>query len=192
MPRKPRDYKAEYRHRIERGRLKGLSASQARGHRLANERALSKRPPRPLDERALQVALHELRKQGSIAKAARSIHISKERLRRVALENGLIERGRRSWAIAENVPREFRIFSDNRAISVILGNFSEASRAGRYMSAVGQFLNSNRLALLTPFQGQGVTDLNGKFHPFETDPNRLFRLNLVGDRAFENVYRIVI
>lgn len=192
MPRKPRDYKAEYRHRIERGRLNGLSISQARGHRLVHERALSKRPPRPLDEHALQVALHELRKQGSISKAARSIHISKERLRRVALENGLIERGRRSWAIAANVPREFRIFSDNRAVTVILGNFSEASMAGRYMSAVGQFLNSNRLALLKPFQGQGATDLNGKFHPFETDPNRLFRLNLAGDRAFENVYRIVI
>lgn len=172
--------------------MKGLSATQARGHRLANERALSKRPPQPLGEHALQVALHELRKQGSISKAARSIHISKERLRRVALENGLIERGRRGWAIAENIPREFRIFSNNRAISVILGNFTEASRAGRYMSAVGQFLNSNRLALLTPFQGQGVTDLDGKFHLFETDPNRLFRLNVAGDRAFENVYRIVI
>jgi hypothetical protein len=193
MPRNPRDYQAEYRHRIERGRLKGLSASQARGHRLANERALSKRPPRPLDEHALQVALRELRKQGSIAKAARSVHISKERLRRVALENGLIERPGGRWKIADALPRAFLIFERGKgALAKVTLNAAEASKAGTYMAEVGKFLNNPRLSLLLPFEGQGATDLSGRFHPFETDPNRLFRLTNSGDRALENIYRIVI
>lgn len=192
MARKPRDYRAEYSRRKERGRLRGLSTSQARGHRLANERAVSKRPSKPLSEERLQVALQELRKQGSLTKVAKSLRISRERLSRVAQENGLIERQGRRWRIADAVQREFTIFSESRSVLVVLGNRDEASKAGAFMSAVKTFLQTNRASEIAPFEGQGVTDQNGKFYPFETDPNRLYRLAAARDRSFENIYRIII
>lgn len=191
MTRKPRNYKEEYRRRIERGRKKGLSTSQARGHRLANEQSLNRRRSKPLSEEKLQIALLEIRKQGSLAKAAKSVGISRERLVRIAQEQGAIERTGRRWRVKHELIRTFSLYSENKLVTV-LGSFSEASKAGTFMSAVSRFLRTNRVSEIIPFEGQGVTDRDGKFHPFETDPNRLYRLAAARDRSFENIYRIII
>ena len=50
---KKRDYRAEYRRRIERGIAKGLSLSQARGHPKTNEKPVGKR--RPIEDELLQI-----------------------------------------------------------------------------------------------------------------------------------------
>jgi hypothetical protein len=191
MAKRIRDYKAEYRRRMARGRLKGLSTAQARGHRLATERAVSERPSKPLSDEKLQFALQELRKQGSLTKAARSLRISRERLSRIAQEQGAIERTGSRWRVKHELTRKFPIYSENKLVT-ILGGFHEASKAGTFMSAVGRFLQTNRLSEITPFEGQGVTDRNGQFFPFETDPNHLYRLAAARDRSFENIYRIII
>lgn len=191
MAQKPRDYKVEYGRRIERGRQNGWSISQARGHRLAHEKAVSSGQSKPLSDEKLQIALQELRKQGSLTKAAKSVRISRERLSRVAQEQGAIERHGTRWRVKHELTRKFPIYSENKQVT-ILGSFHEASKAGTFMSAVRRFLQTNRRSEITPFEGQGVTDRNGQFFPFETDPNRLYRLAAARDRSFENIYRIII
>lgn len=47
MARRPRDYKAEYARRIERGLARGLSRSQARGHGAERKGAVGASPPLP-------------------------------------------------------------------------------------------------------------------------------------------------
>jgi hypothetical protein len=63
---------------------------------------------------------------------------------------------------------------------------------GRFMSAVGHFLETNNRSVLTPFAGQSVADIDGRKHPFETRPNVLYRLSSAGEHTFEQIYRIVI
>ena len=64
-----------------------------------------------------------------------------------------------------------------------------ASHLGAYMSAVGKFLASQRLPLLDAFMGDGVTDVKGRFHPFETDPEELYRLDTKGRAVFHQIYQ---
>ena len=79
-----------------------------------------------------------------------------------------------------------RLFKSSLATS------TSASKIGRFMSAVSQFLRTNNPAGLREFEGVSVTDVSGKTHPFETRPNRLYRLASAHDQSFEHIYRIVV
>jgi hypothetical protein len=59
------------------------------------------------------------------------------------------------------------------------------------MQAVKSFLSTNFTGFLKPFEGRGVSDIFGKYHPFETHPNVLYRLDATATETFEDVYRIV-
>lgn len=188
---KQRDYAAEYARRIARWIKKGFSKSQARGHPGPGESGLRKRQA-SLDDGKLQRALRILRQEKSLSAAAKSARIAPERLRRVAASKGAIIPQKRRWIINPDLPRRMPLYSRSRQIVVTVGDFPSASLIGRYMSAVGNFRKSNDISLLQPFVGQSVTDISGKKHPFETNPNTLYRLASAGGETFEQVYRIVI
>ena len=40
------------------------------------------------------------------------------------------------------------------------------------------------------FKGDGVTDVKGRFHPFETDPNELHRLRQMDLPPFHEIYQV--
>jgi hypothetical protein len=84
------------------------------------------------------------------------------------------------------------LYSRGRQLDITVGDLEAASLIGRYMSAVSRFLATNDRAILQPFAGQAVIDHNGKSHPFETNPNALYRLAAAGGETFEQVYRIVV
>jgi hypothetical protein len=74
---------------------------------------------------------------------------------------------------------------------VRLPGYEEADAVGRFMAAVGEFVESNDPLVLEPFVGQGVTDANGKWVSFETRPNVLYRLDETEGDSFEDAYRIL-
>jgi hypothetical protein len=187
-PKRQRDYKAEYRRRVERGQSKGLSRSQSRGHPKAKEKNVRK--PRPISDASLQISLQALRSGKTLAEAAKEIRVSPERLRNQAQAKGIIKRRGRKWVIKNNIRREILIFSQGEAIKIVVGTLHQASKAGRYMAAAGNFLRSNNAAYLQPFIKESVTDAKGKKHPFETNPNALYRI-AAGTDTFEQIYRIV-
>jgi hypothetical protein len=179
--------------RIAKGAARGLSRSQARGHPKASERAVSaRRPTKPVENDRLQVALKTLRQERSLTAAARAAKISPERLRRYASEREIIERQGRRWAVRHELPRRMLLFSDGRALQVVVGDFDAASKIGRFMSAVGEFLRTNKPAGLREFEGVSVTDLSGRIRPFEARPNALYQIASAHDQSFEHIYRIVI
>lgn len=192
MPNRIRDYRAEYRRRIERGVAKGLSRSQARGHPKPSETNSARRAARPLEDSRLQQALTALRQEKSLAKAARAARVAPERLRRYASAAGAIEKHGRRWRVNADLPRRVLIYSRGREHRIIVGDFVSASLVGTYMSAVGRFLQTNNHAHLEPFLGVSVTDVKGKVYPLETRPNTLYRLSAARGESFEQVYRIVV
>ena len=172
MSKGKRDYRAEYRRRIARAAAKGISRSQARGHPKPREAAVAPRhPPKPIEDDRLQLAFKVLRQERSLSAAARAAKISPERLRHVATERDIIERQGRRWVVRQQLPRRMLLFSDGRALQVVVGDFASASKVGRFMSAVSAFLRTNNPAGLREFEGVSVTDVAGKTHPFETRPN---------------------
>jgi hypothetical protein len=90
------------------------------------------------------------------------------------------------------VPRRMLLFSDGRALAVVVSDFASASKVGRFMSAVSKFLRTNNPTSLREFDGASVVDISGRTHPFETRPNALYRLASAHDQSFEHIYRIVI
>ncbi len=188
-PKRPRDYKAEYQRRLERGRGKGLSRSQSRGHPKAKEKNIRK--PRPINDAAFQISLKALRSGKTLAEAAREIRVSPDRLRNQAQARGAIKQRGRKWIVRNELPRRMLIYSHGEAFSVTLDKFSHASKTGRYMSAVNKFLRTNDAAHLNQFLKKSVTDSSGKKYVFETDPNALYRLSASGGESFQDVYRIV-
>lgn len=193
MSRKPRDYKAEYARRIERGLAQGRSRSQARGHPKVHEQAVSTRKgSKPLEDARLQRALKELRERRSLSAAAKSARISPERLRAAALSRGAIEKQGRRWTVKANLPRKVLIYSGGREYTPTVGSFDQASLAGKYIDAVGDFWKTANPAYLRDFESKSVTDITGRVYPLETNPNALFRLRKLTQTSFEEVYRIVV
>jgi hypothetical protein len=133
-----------------------------------------------------------LRREKSLTAAARAAKVSPERLRRYATQRDIIERQGRRWIVRHDLPRRMLLFSDGKDLRVVVGDFTSASKIGRFMSAVRHFLRTNRPAALREFVDESVTDISGKTHPFETRPNTLYRLASAHDQSFEHIYRIVV
>jgi hypothetical protein len=188
-----RDYKAEYARRIARGLERGFSRSQARGHPRTNERHVARNVTPPAYNPQLETGLRQLRRGKSLTASAREIGVSPERLRRYLNSAGVIRKRKGRWIPKEDSrSRQMLIFSDGEARTVIVADLETASVIGRYLSAVGEFLNSNDPIHLGPFEGAFVSDVRGRDHYFETRPNVLYRLSSAGAETFEQVYRIVV
>src|SRR5262249_54551088 len=70
--------------------------------------------------------------------------------------------------------------------------YEASAHNDRYMATVGRFKHTLDPAYLAPFEGDGVDDTAGVWHPFETDPNTLLWLTASDPGPFEQVYRIVV
>jgi hypothetical protein len=194
MTRRKRDFKAEYARRIARGTARGLTRSQSRGHARPSELPVHPRltTAAPRFDRRLEEGLQAVKAGGTLAASAKAAHVAPERLRRYLAHSGIAERRGRGWHFATDTRRRVMpLFSQGTEISVTVDP-AAAVLIGRYLQAVRQFLDSNDPAYLSAFVGLEIVDVTGRAHPFETDPNALYRLTASGGgESFEAVYRIV-
>lgn len=186
-----RDYKLEYNLRLLRAFAKGHSRSQARGHAKAGEKPIRAPPPRAESMARLEVALKELRRTQSQARAAAEAGVSAERFRRFVRENELAKREGQRWIFHDQRPREMTAFTTNGPRVLKVAGFDQTSLIGRHEAAVKTFLQTNDAALLAPFKGLSVKDIKGRTHFLETRPNTIHRLANSEFEAFEMVYRLI-
>ena len=186
-----RNYAEEYRRRINRLTALGYSRSQARGHAKSGEASISTGRTIPLADEKLLAALKLLHHGHSQRDAAKKLHISADRLRRFIAGHKLANWDSRKWVMTDDLARRVKVLTKGTYKAVIVQGFDEASKAGAFEHAAGQFVETNERELLLPFTGEGVPDVKGRFHPFETEPNELHRLRNMDTPPFHEIYQII-
>ena len=185
-----RDFKIEYARRVAKGLEAGKSRSQARGHARAGERPKPPGPRLAAGKGPFELAVRKIARGSYLRTAAREFGLREETLRRYLKENVQAERKGRKWVITDNRPRQFPVYSEG-AIAHPWLTPAEATRASDYMRAVNRFLFTGRRKVLRPFEDAGVTDIKGRLHPFETDPDALYELDAAGELSFPELYKII-
>ena len=129
----------------------------------------------------------------SVKGAARSTGVSESQLRRL-IRNYKLARWdpkKRRWRITDRARREVGIISNGLAKSIIVRGFAKAQLAKSYSATVKRFLETNDAAVLAPFEGQSITDVNKQTYELETRPNVLLRLANAGGDAEMKIYRLI-
>lgn len=190
---KPRDYKAEYAKRVAKGLSSGLTRSQARGHPRPGEALKSGVKPLAKYDRQLEAAVKEIRNGKSLTKASKSVGVSAERLRTYLTRQGIAAKIGGRWRVGKDTrKRSIPIYSKGEMRTITVRGYEASRFIGEHVAAIGRFLETNDPAFLQPFVGKSVTDADGVKHPFETDPNTLYRLANAGGDDFQRLYRIQV
>jgi hypothetical protein len=180
-----RDYAKEYLIRIARG-LK--SRALARGHaRAADFASTASSQPFKRSE-PLEDALKLMKKGVSQKEAAKQAGVSAETLRRFQKANTTSQREGRRWVIVDTRPVSVVMATQGRMRSVTVSH-DASSDISRHWAAINLFLETNDPSHLSAFVGKGLWDTSGAFHPFETRPNVLRKLDSVGELSFVDIYR---
>ena len=75
--------------------------------------------------------------------------------------------------------------------TLTIGGFAQAQLVGEHHHAAGQFVRTNDIELLKPFEGRSVRTTAGVEYQLETDPNELHRIAGMDMPVFHEIYDIV-
>jgi hypothetical protein len=185
---KTRNYALEYLIRKARGLEDGRSLSQARGHARAVDLPSTTTPQPFKRSEPLENGL-KLMKQGvSQREAAKQVGVSPETLRRFQKLNTTSRRKGRRWLISDTRPVSVVMATRGKMRSVTVSH-DASSDISRHWIAINLFLETNDPSHLVAYVGKGSRDTTGVFHPFETRPNVLRKLDSVGELSFVDIYR---
>jgi hypothetical protein len=183
-----RNYAKEYLIRIARGLAGGKSRSEARGHARAADLPPGGNAQPFKRSEPLEDALKLMKKGVSQKEAARRAGVSAETLRRFQKANTTSRKQGRSWHISDLRPVPVRMATRAKTPMVTVPH-DAASDISRHWTAINHFLDTNNPTHLAAFVGKGLRDSKGVFHPFETRPNVLRRLDSAGELNFVDIYR---
>ena len=187
-PKRKRNYAKEYLIRIARGLAAGKSLSQARGHARAADLPSNASPQPFKRSEPLEDALKLMKKGVSQKEAAKQAGVSAETLRRFQKANTTSRREGRRWVIVDTRPVSVVMATRGKMRNVTVSH-DAASDISRHWIAINHFLETNSRTRLAAFVGKGLRDSKGVFHPFETRPNVLRKLDSVGELSFIDIYR---
>ena len=183
--RKPSNHKTAYAERMRRNLH--LTPAARRGHARLGEKTVSGRSASSDDK--IVAAINRIKGGDGLTAVAKQHRISPERLRRALAEKGEYVRQGRRYRFIPRVRNDLPLYSEGESIRVLVDD-DDASSLGEFMAGVRKFLRTNKIEHLAPFGGGGVTDINGRFHLFETDPEELYRLDAKGRAVFHQIYQL--
>jgi hypothetical protein len=187
-PKRIRDYAKEYLIRIARGLTGGKSRSQARGHARAADLPGNASPQPFKRSEPLEDAVKLMKKGVSQKEAAKQAGVSAETLRRFQKANTTSYRKGRRWLISDTRPVSV-VMATRAKMRPVTVSHDAASDISRHWIAINEFIDTNDPSYLAAFVGKGLRDSGGAFHPFETRPNVLRKLDSAGELSFIDIYR---
>ena len=187
-PKRKRNYRQEYLIRKARGLAAGKSLSQARGHARAVDLPGRVSPQPFRRSEPLENALKLMKTGVSQKEAAKQAGVSAETLRRFQKANTTSQRQGRRWVILDTRPVSV-VMATRGKMRPVTVPYDASSDISRHWIAINHFLETNNPTYLEAFVGKGLRDANEAFHPFETRPNVLRKLDSVGELSFIDIYR---
>jgi hypothetical protein len=128
-----------------------------------------------------------MKKGVSQKEAARQAGVSAETLRRFQKSNTTSQRKGRRWVIVDTRPVSVVMATRSKMRPVTVSH-DASSDISRHWIAINLFLETNDPSHLAAFVGKGLRDSSGAFHPFETRPNVLRKLDSAGELSFVDIY----
>jgi hypothetical protein len=153
-------------------------------------RARPPKPTYPRDVESLEAALRAINRGQSLTAAARESQIQRKHLQSYLTDQGLLKRQGQRWVAKDNRPRRVPVMTKGRSRNLTVAGFKEAQLVGEHHNAVGNFVRTNDIALLKPFEGSSVRLTTGKEIPLETNPNALHRIAAMDTPPFHEIYEI--
>lgn len=169
---------------------KGASRVRSPASRKTTKK-LKKRPQRKAaPDPRLEIAVKDMNRGSSLTTAARSVNLPPKSLQSFVSQRRLAKRKSGKWTIKDNRLGRVPVITKGRIRIVTVRGFEEARRAGEHHNAVGNFVRTNNLDLIKPFEGRSVQAVKGKPHPLEADPNALHRIAAMDTPPFHEIYEI--
>jgi hypothetical protein len=126
----------------------------------------------------------------SMTAAARLHRVSGERLRQFIASQNLANRQRRRWVMHDPRPRTVPVITGGTVKTLTVDGYSQARLVGEHHQAVGEFVRTNDIELIRPFEGRSVRTPAGVRYQLETNPNALHRIAAMDMPPFHEIYEI--
>jgi hypothetical protein len=190
-PKPTEELSPSYARRLLSALGRGLSRSEARGHKTSSRPAWQSvaAASSPQYEKAREV-LQRSRKGESLTKASRAVGIQPDTVLRYA--GSAFERDSRGRWKAKPMDRLYRRmrFLDARGTTwVEPANSKEATKLAEYWHAVEHFVETGDDGPLRRFRRMRVRTRQKTSLPFATDRELLTRLGHAGELSFEDLYQ---
>lgn len=183
-------HKAGVRHKSRRKQRKP-SRRVARPRKSVSVRHKSQRKKRQSKaDRRLETAVREMNRGRSLSATARALGFSAKDLQKQLKSKRLITRKGSRWVAKDNRLRQVPVMSGGRFRALTVRGFKPANIVSRHYSAVNEFVRTNNLELLKPFEGQAIQGADGRRYALETDPNALHRIAAMDSPPFHEIYEI--
>jgi len=187
-----RDYKAEYKKRIERGQARGLSPRQISGHYRPSDTKLNERVKEDTPDTLFERAITLIRKQTlTQSQAAKEVGVSPKKLDAFIKEKGILTekqtvtkvvrgkdnqektvRTRQRVITSDPRIRQMDTFTNGKREKVRM-SYDMSRKNGSYTNDVKNAIAKNDPGILDKWKGETITDVNGNIIPFETDLSKL-------------------
>ena len=145
---------------------------------------------RPESDPRLELAVREMNHGSSLTATARSLGMSPRNLKDSLRRMRLLRRKGNRWVVKDNRPRRVPVMTGGRFRIVTVPGYAQASLVGKHHHAVGEFVRTNDIQLITPFRGRSISSISGKRYPLEADPNALHRIAAMDTPPFHEIYGI--
>lgn len=173
-----------------------MAAPKIRKSRLTSRKRPTKAQKSPRKKRTprtdplLEAAVLEVNRGQSITAAARDSNVTRKQLQTYLTGKRLTKRKGQRWVTKDERPRRVPVITRGRIRIVTVRGYEQARLVGQHHHAVGEFVRTNAIDSITPFDGESVLAVTGRKYPLETNPNALHRIAAMDTPPFHEIYEI--
>jgi hypothetical protein len=177
----------KHRRKVKRGRTRAASRSQTK---VRGKPKKQRRPKRFKVDPRIESAVREMNRGRSLTATAKALSLSPKHLQTTLKKHRLVKRKGRRWIAIDQRRRKVPVTTRGRLRVVTVKGYEPARLVGQHHTAISQFVQTNDINVLAPFEGKSIRAANGRKYPLETDPNELHRIASMDNPPFHEIYEI--
>jgi len=138
----------------------------------------------------MESAVRDMNRGSSLTAAARTHETPPKALKAYLRQHRISKLKGARVTTRDNRLRRVPVMTNGKFRILTVRGYEEARLAGEHHYAAGEFVRTNNIELIEPFDGETVQAVNGRKYPLETDPNALHRIAAMDTPPFHEIYEI--